>query len=184
MAQLSIVKTRTPEAKPLDHRSSDTRVKHLYALSKNYKLTVWTDPQPCVDNRLHHVSAYALPDVNEILTYPIDSDERYAIALHEVGHCVDPHPLQALLPTDVSYMLDDQIDFVKARFYKLRSEWRAWKIAKELASFWNADCDTVCDASLASYAGSSEWVSLSHLYRLEWSERTQQGSEFTPLSLR
>lgn len=182
MAKISIVKTKTPKAKPLDHRSRDTRIKHLYALSKNYKLTVWTDPHPSINT--HHVSAYALPDFHEILTWPIDSDERYAIALHEVGHCVDPHPLEALLPTDVSYMLDDQIDFVKERFYKLRGEWRAWKIAEVLSGFWNDDCDTIRASSLASYAGSSEWVSLSHLYRLEWAKRLAEGSEFTPLSLR
>jgi hypothetical protein len=174
---------------------------HVATLAYSHGITLYLDDKPkpyTVDQKgkrtyeKDHVSPFADMFYREVHTYPIKNVETYAIALHEIGHLLDPTlaqlsngeklraPDNLNLPLDLSFLtmiITGSCD----RWYQLRAEWRAWYIADQLSMVemkTDRQFQKAMVSGLSSYATKEEWDVIAHACMAEWSIRNKEGSEY------
>jgi hypothetical protein len=176
---------------------------HAATLCDSHKIDLYieTKPQPMrvgkngkrrPPKKSDPVTPYADIFNREVHTYPIKNEETYAIALHEIGHVLDPTMAQVTtqdmkLRAPDNLGLADDLSFLAIiisedydKWFELRSEWRAWNIARELSlvEFSNAKFQKALIDGLSSYASREDWEVLGIACMAEWEIREKAGSEY------
>jgi hypothetical protein len=130
--------------------------KHARALAKAFHVRLVEDSGMALE-KSHVYTLSRLPDrvkatmgpdagkwVGIVFTSPVEDATTYAVALHEIGHAVDP--LGNLNPEYRE--AKSQAEF---RRLKILAEESAWKWAQHYAAEWTPDMDAAMAFGLASY---------------------------------
>ena len=165
--------------------------RHLHAIAGRYSVRVFypnlDNLSPYANRTDRSVHIYRIADSDQLspLGRPVTYKDAYAVALHEIGHCVDPLPDSCYIPDVILNAVTQAGDL--DRFISCRSEWRAWKSAQVLAGpLWDADLmgDAVA-AGLETYASVDFWRLAMPIYQTEWTYNIEADREFSkrcPLS--
>lgn len=85
-----------------------------------------------------------------IMIAPVSDECRYAVALHEIGHCVDPMGMLTLEKSE-HWRKTGQPSTLRDLSLQLEEERAAWRWARRMALDWTIAMEQVMTIGLSSY---------------------------------
>ena len=103
------------------------------------------------DRHLPHAQRRAIVNIP-----PVVDETTYAVALHELGHCIAP--CGTLTSTEASHRMIKQRQPTTLRDVKLRldEEWAAWEWARAYALEWTPAMVAIERSSISSYRANAK----------------------------
>lgn len=96
-------------------------------------------------------TGFAMAQKNIVVIAAVTDDVSYAIALHELGHCLHPLGHVHRLEGSLDFRRTGQPSTLRDVSLKLVAERAAWEWARQFALEWNEQMDFIERHALASY---------------------------------
>lgn len=137
-------------------RTSDELLAHVMSLARAFKVRVQFDPSMPVEDAgagimTNRATGERFLDRKVVFVREVTSHASYAVALHELGHCVHPNGQLMLTECSPQFRATGRLATLRDVRLKIDEELAAWAWAKANALEWTLEMEQTKRISFASY---------------------------------